>query len=883
MNRFLSTLLFSLAGAVGYAQTSDSAAAPRPDARAVRATQPLVIDGKLTEEIWGVAPGLADFVQRDPVEGARPSEKTEVRMVYDDNALYIGARLYDAHPDSIVARLGRKDVDQLSDDFFVGLDSYNDHRTGLYFGIDAAGTCHDGFMYNDSWTDNSWDGVWEGRTVIDSLGWSVEMRIPFSQLRYRTGEEQVWGIDFERRIRRKNEDDYVTFTPKNGSGFVSRFVHLTGLRGIAPSHQIEIMPYVTTRAEYLHFPSGDPFHGSSKYVPNIGLDLKAGLGSNLTLTGTINPDFGQVEVDPAVVNLSDVETFYQEKRPFFIEGASIFNFGYGGVTNFWNFDFPTPTFFYTRRIGRSPQGSLPDADYVDLPSGTRILGAAKLTGKLGDAWNIGTIQAVTDREDARLSISGLTQKLEVEPATYYGIVRGQREFDNSRHGLGFLTTSTVRSFADGRLRSDLNSSSHTVGIDGWTSFDSTRTWVLSGWTEMSHVSGSRDRMIALQENSQHYFQRPDARAYRLDSGATSLTGFAGRFLVNKEKGNVLFNSSLGVMSPAFDQNDLGFLSRADVINGHVGGGYKWTEPKGFYRQLGVIAAGFQSFDFDGDLTTQGVFYESWCEFSNYYYIDLWGWYNFETVNARRTRGGPITLNPPGFQFNLGSNTDPKQPLVLSPYAHIYTSSSSKNWNGGFTVTWHPASNVAFSVGPDYSRNIENAQWVDAFDDPLATSTFGKRYVFAKMDQTTLSANIRLDWTFTPQLSLQVFVQPLLSAGDYRDFKELSRPGTFDFDIFGEGASTIALKDGAYTVDPDGTGSATTFTFDDPRYNFTSIRGNVVLRWEYLPGSVLFFVWTQSRANDRQIGDFALGPTFDKLWRMMPDNIFMVKLSYWWNQ
>ena len=876
-------VLFSLTSAVGSVDAGDSTNVPRPDVRATRTTQPIVVDGKLTEKIWGEAPQVSDFLQRDPNEWAPASEQTSVCILYDDNALYVGVRLYDRNPDSIVARLGRKDVNQSSDDFFVGFDPYNDHRTGFYFGIDAAGTNHDGVLYNDEWTDDSWDGVWEGRSTIDSLGWCVEMRIPFSQLRYHERDEQIWGIDFERHIRRRNEDDYYTFTPKNGSGFVSRFVHLTGIQNIEPSRQIEIMPYVTTRAEYLHYPSGDPFHRGSKYEPDIGLDLKIGLGSNLTLTGTVNPDFGQVEVDPAVVNLSDVETYFQEKRPFFIEGASIFSFGQGGVTNSWSFNFSVPTFFYTRRIGRAPHGSIPDADYADIPRGTRILGAAKLTGKLGESWNLGTIQAVTGREYAQLSNSGRTNQVEIEPGTYYGIVRGQREFNDSRQGIGFLTTSTVRSFADDRLRSEMNNSSHVVGIDGWTSFDSDKTWVLSGWTGLSHVRGTTDRMISLQENSQHYFQRPDARSYSVDSSATSMTGFAGRLLVNKQKGNILFNSSFGIIDPTFDQNDLGFLSRTDVINMHVGGGYKWTEVTSFYRQLGAIAAGYQSFDFDGNLAARGVFWETWCEFPNNYSIDLWGGYNAENVNTRRTRGGPLTLNPPGYQLSLYSNTDPNQPVVLSTYFGGYTSISSKNWNGGFSMTWHPGSNISISVGPDYTRNIENSQWVGAFDDRTATATYGRRYVFGKMDQTTVSANIRLDWTFTPRLSLQVFVQPLISAGDFLEFKELARPGSYDLPVYGTRGSTISLNDGKYAVDPDGTGPAPSFSFDNPQYNYTSIRGNLVLRWEYVPGSVLFFVWTQSRSNDQQIGEFEFGPSIDKLWRMVPDNIFMVKMTYWWNQ
>ncbi len=875
-------VLFILFTAIGYAAETDSTSTPRPDIRAVRTHESIVIDGILSESAWQRAPVTSDFLQRNPTEGAQPTEKTNVLILYDDNAIYVGARMYDHAPDSIIGRLVRRDGDQNSDDFFVGFDCYNDHQTGFYFGLNAAGTYYDGVLYNDDWTDGSWDGVWEGKTTVDSLGWCVEMRIPFSQLRFHNNDHQVWGIDFLRDNRRKNEEDYIVYTPKNGSGFVSRFVHLLGIENLPPSHQVEIMPYVTTRAEYLHYPSGDPFHNGSKLSPDVGLDLKLGLGSNLTLTGTINPDFGQVEVDPAVVNLSDVETYFQEKRPFFIEGATIFNFGYGGATSFWNFNYPTPTFFYTRRIGRAPHGSLPDADYMDVPSGTRILGAAKLTGKLIGSWNFGTIQAMTGRESARLSNAGITDRLEVEPPTYYGIIRGQSEFNDSHQGIGFMTTSTIRSFGDDRLKTDMNGSSHTVGIDGWTFFDSDKTWVLSGWTQMSYVRGTTEQMISLQENSQHYFQRPDAKSYKVDSSATSMTGYAGRLLVNKQKGNIIFNSSFGILNPRFDNNDLGYLSRTDIINMHVGGGYRRTEPGSFYRQLGGIVAGFQNFDFDGNVTWKGIFFDSWIQMLNYYYIEIWGAYNPETINNRRTRGGPLTLNHRGYQANLYANSDSKQQIVLNTYFNAYLGDDSKNWNGGIGLTWHPAANISFSFGPDYTRNIENTQWIDVFDDPYATETYGKRYVFGKMDQTTLSANIRLDWTFTPQLSLQLFLQPLISAGDFLDFKELARPRSHDLLVYGTDGSTITKDDNTYTVDPDGSGPASTFSFDNPQYNYTSIRGNAVLRWEYMPGSVLYFVWTQSRSNDKSIGEFNFRPAADKLWHMVPDNIFMIKMTYWWN-
>ena len=395
---------------------------------AIHLDKPITIDGKLTEDVWKKDTGVSNFIQRDPVEGVEPTRKTVVYVAYDNEAIYIGARMFDS-PDSIVSRLSRRDVDVTTDGFLAYLDPYNDKRSGFYFALSAAGTLYDGVLYNDDWSDNSWDGVWEGKVNIDKDGWTAEMRIPFSQLRFDDKKNNIWGINFKRIIARRNENDYLVYVPKNESGFVSHFAELKGLNNIHPSDKIEILPYITTRAEYsLHDPN-NPFYDGSRYTPAAGVDLKMGLGSNLTLNATVNPDFGQVEIDPAVINLSDVETYFDEKRPFFVEGSTVFNFGYGGANSYWGFNWGGPNFFYSRRIGRPPQGSIPDNNFSDAPEGTHILGAAKLTGKVFNSWNIGVISALTQREFADYSVDGNKSSVEVEPLTYYGVVRGQKEIN----------------------------------------------------------------------------------------------------------------------------------------------------------------------------------------------------------------------------------------------------------------------------------------------------------------------------------------------------------------------------------------------------------------------------------------------------------------------
>jgi hypothetical protein len=849
--------------------------------QAVRLTEPIVVDGILSESIWQTALPVSGFLQRDPNEGSPSTQQTFVRIAYDDDAIYVGADMRDTAPDSIVARLSRRDEIAKEDFFAVGIDSYHDHRSGYFFGLSAGGTIMDGILYNDDWTDDTWDGVWEGRVSRSDQGWTAEMRIPFSQLRFQKQDHYIWGIDFRRDIARKNEETYLVYTPKASSGFVSRFPHLVGIENIKPARHIEVLPYARAKAEYTHPDEADPFHDGSSYSPDAGVDFKVGLSNNLTLDMTMNPDFGQVEVDPAVVNLSDVETYFDEKRPFFIEGASTFNFGYGGANSYWGFNWSSPTFFYSRRIGRSPQGELPDNDYSDMPEGVHILGAAKVSGKLPGNWNVGTIHALTRREFGRYALNGREFKSEVEPMTYYGIFRAQKEINDARQGIGVLSTVTARHFDDQSLKQDINDNALTFGLDGWTFLDTSKTWVFTGWAGASRVGGTRERILDLQTNSQHYFQRPDAKEIRLDSSATELSGFAGRFYLNKQKGRIIVNSAIGVISPGFDVNDLGFLNRADVINGHFGMGYLWTKPGKVFREADVIGAIFQSTDFDWNSTWKGIFLMWECKLLNYMYFYTDIAYNPETVNKFRTRGGPLSINHEGFQTEISFTSDDRKPFVFNAYYYKYFCTPKDQYQYvQANLEWKPGSNVSISAGPGFGQGREFAQWVDAFDDPTAVRTYGKRYVFGEMKQNEISANIRLNWTFTPRLSLQLYLQPLISHGDYEHFKELDRPKSYAFDIYS--GEQVIRSNGEYEIDPDASGPAESFSFDNPDFNYKSLRGNAVLRWEYRPGSTLYLVWTQNRWNDVYEEPFSFRRSAKQLWNTKADNIFMIKATYWWS-
>ncbi|MFZ4620709.1 MAG: DUF5916 domain-containing protein [Bacteroidota bacterium] len=857
---------------------------------AVKTREPIKIDGVLSEGIWQRG-GFTDFKQREPDQGEPSSERCEVWVAYDDEALYIAGKMYDVHADSIVARLVRRDFvyGDPSDGFLVYLDPFHDKMTGNLFYVSAAGTKADGVVENDGRFELSWDAVWEGVAKIHQDGYVVEMKIPFSQLRFKEGEQQVWGINFERYIGRKNETAMVVYTPRNENGFVSRFPDLTGLEGIAPSSRLEVLPYMTGKAEYIGNDPSDPFNPGKRYLPGGGLDLKVGLGTSLTLDGTINPDFGQVEVDPAVVNLSDVETSFQEKRPFFTEGVSIFRFGRGGSNNSWQFNWSDPTIFYSRRIGRTPQRpqfSLPNYDYADMPNGTKILGAGKISGRIGDDWKIGMIHSLTNKEFARIDSSGHRSNQEMEPQSYYGVFRAQRDFDKGQQGLGLLTTYTRRMFDAPVLQDYINSDAVVSAVDGWTFFDEERTYVLSGWAGLSNVRGNTQRMIALQRSAGHYFQRPDASTVSVDSSRTSLTGYAGRLMLNKNRGQWTLNAALGVIDPHFESNDLGFMSYADLINMHVTTGYRWTDPTEYYRFAGFDVAAFMNMNFDGVKTAQGYWLGGYMTLPNYYGINLRMQFSPETFSARRTRGGPLMINPSSRYLSLDLFSDSRNWWVLYAGGFFSGGGIDQSTNIYLQAELKLTPTFTLTLGPDISFDASNAQYIRSSTDAAALSTFGKRYVFADLSQTSVSATIRMNWILTPELSFQIYAQPYFNSGSYSRYKELLKARSFDFRTYGEQGSSITPftdADGSitgYALDPDGAGTSPAIGIGRPDFNYRSLRGNAVLRWEYLPGSALFLVWTQSREDIESSGDFQFGRSVERIVNVKPDNIFMLKLSYW---
>lgn len=844
----------------------------------------LNLDGKLTEPIWQKEP-INDFTQRDPNEGVPATEKTEVWVAYDESYIYVAAHLYDSKPEMIDASLARRDGYSNSDWFAFYVDAYNDKRTGNFFGVNAGGTMVDGVLFNDSWDDWTWDGVWEAKTSIDETGWTVEMKIPFSQLRFNEVDKMTWGVNFTREIKRNNEKSFYVMVPKNESGFVSRFATLNGLDGVKPKQRFEMLPYFVQKAQYLVHDQNDPFYKSSQYKSAFGADFKIGIGSNLNIDGTINPDFGQVEVDPAVINLSAFESYFNEKRPFFIEGFDNFYFGIGGVNNNWGFNFGWPELFYSRRIGRSPRGGVSNTEYVQYPSETRILGAAKLSGKLDESTSIGAIAAVTERTSATLWNNGIKTSEEVEPLTYYGVLRSKKEFNEGRQALGFMFTNVNRNFNDNLLKNNLSKNAYAFGLDGWTTLDEKKEYVLAAAFAGTYVNGTKEFLQTVQKQPYRYYQRPDATYATYDPTRTSLSGYYGRVMLNKQQGNFYINSAFGFVSPGFEQNDLGYQWMADRINMHTVLGYRWFDPDKVFRSKQVYVSYARSLDFEGNTISNFIWGRSDVTFTNYYSVGVGGNYSFESMDKTLTRGGPLTIQPSEYNAWIYASSDNREKIIAELNAtYVKDALGGVFQEYSLVLTWKPNTQITFSIGPDYTVNDGFRQWVGNFDDPTAVNTFNTRYVFGEIKQHTLSANIRLNWTFSPSLSLQLFMQPFFAVGEYGRFKELAKAKTADFNVYGNSGSTInydtALQ--LYSVDPDGTGPSQGFALGNPNFNYKSLRGTAVLRWEVMPGSIFYFVWSHNQANFENPGDFSFGRDFKNLWRTDGDNILMVKFSYWFD-
>ncbi|MFL5542317.1 MAG: DUF5916 domain-containing protein [Longimicrobiaceae bacterium] len=879
------------------AQNAAPAHANTPRLQAVERTSPVTIDGRLDEAVWQSAPAATDFRQQDPREGEPATQRTEIRIAYDADALYIGARMLDTEGGRGVHRqLTRRDQSSGGDYVQFVLDTYHDHTGRTVFTINPSGVKSDAGQAS-AYADPSWDPVYTAEARVDSAGWTAELRIPFSQLRFPRDSVQTWGMQVWRYVERLNEVSMWSFWGKNENGGPSRFGHVEGLHAPRNRGRMELLPYVLSRASYVRPDQpGSPFQHPHDYDVRVGGDVKYQLSSTLTLDATINPDFGQVEVDPAVVNLSAFETFFSEKRPFFVEGSGLFGFGDFWCINCSNVE--SMSLFYSRRIGRVPQGpvTIADAEFVQRPENSTILGAAKVTGRTRGGLQVGLLDAVTRSERALVQDSfGARFDQQVEPATNYFVGRLKKNFNGGNSTVGAMASSVIRRFDNDVLEERLPGHAEALGVD-WEHWWKNRTYHLLGNFALSNAAGDSNAILRLQRSSARYFQRPDRTSGSnaifsdlLDPGATALRGYGGYLRLAKDAGSWEWETAVNYRSPGFEVNDLAFMNRADYVWTLANVMRVWNKPNHWHRNWIAILGGQSQWNFDGDHTAGQLHAYTGGQLANYWNLAFYTELYPSTIDDRLTRGGPAARQPTGYLLHARFNTDLRKKVSFSN-RNNYISDALGGWYFGTSasIQLKPASNVQLSFGPSYSHELNRLQFVLRQPDATATSTLGQRSVFADLAQNNLSMDTRLNWTFTPTLTLQLFAQPFVFAGHYSRFKELTRPRTTDTRVFGQngfGSVCFDAASNAYTVDPNGTcgtagQSAQAIEFGNPDLNFRSLRGNAVLRWEYRPGSTLYLVWQQQRAGAEPFGDFEFGRDANAIFRQRPDNIFVIKASYW---
>ena len=845
--RWFGVALVTLLVTPGASAGSTRAAARVVDAIAVPAGTSVVIDGKLTDAVWEQAPRINEFVQREPAEGAPPSQKTDALIAYDESALYVAVRAEDTEPQRIVGMLTRRDQRSPSDWIKVVVDSYFDRRSAYEFGVNPAGVKLDRYYFNDGASDDSWDAVWDVEIGRDAAGWTAEFRVPFSQLRFTNRDGGPVGFAVIREVGRLAETSSWPLLSRNANGFVSQFAEVRGLRMGGTPKKFELLPY-TVGTLSLDPASDDPLVERTDPAGSFGIDLKYALRPGVTLTATANPDFGQVEADPAVVNLDAFETFFQERRPFFVEGSGAFQF------NVDCSDGACTGLFYSRRIGRAPQGSATteDSEYSAAPSSATILGAAKVTGRVGK-FSVGALSAVTADEEATIA-SGLARRTQaIEPLSGYGVVRARREFANQSN-IGFMMTSTNRRLVD--ALSFLPENAYTGGVD--YDIRLSPRFNISGFWAGSRVSGTTEAITRLQRNNVHAFQRPDADHVSVDESDSVLSGQAGALSFGKIAGEkTRFNAHYGFKSPGFDMNDLGFQRRADErLVSH------WFQkrdlvPGRFTRSFVWNLNQYAGWNFAGDRLFNGANVNMHWTWKNYATSGYGVNYNGAPIRDRITRGGPAVLGnrSVGIWYYLGSDSRKSVSANYNGY-HEADGEGTTRHNIGPNVTWRPTSATSVSTGFRYNINDDDSQWVEN-EEPESQPA---RYVFGRLAQRTVAFTFRVNYTLTPNLSIQTYAEPFVSAGEYSNYKQLLNGRASEY------ANRYA--DYAYAGNAD--------------FNYRSFRTTNVLRWEYKPGSSLFVVWQQGRSGDGDVGDFQFGRDFGGVFNAPAHNVFLVKLSYWLN-
>ncbi|MFN3137779.1 MAG: DUF5916 domain-containing protein [Allomuricauda sp.] len=836
------------------------------------------INGVLEDEAWNLVEWAGDYIEWQPDENTPPSHQTKFKILYDSKNLYIGVRCYDDEPDKIVKRLSRRDGFD-GDWVEFNIDSYFDKRTAFSFTITAAGVKGDEFISNNgnNW-DSSWNPIWYAKSHVDDEGWTAELRIPLSQLKFGSAEEQVWGFQSTRRFFRDEERSLWQRKPVDQPGWVSEFGELHGLKNIEPQKQLEIQPYTVTNTETYEAEENNPFRDGSENNLTVGLDAKIGITNDLTLDLTVNPDFGQVDADPSAIALDGFQIFFQERRPFFVENKNIFDFSVSqsqaGNT------FGSDNIFYSRRIGRSPQGypNTSDGEFVNQPDNTPIIGAAKFSGKTKDGWAIGVLESVTAQRTATiLNGNGDTRKEMVEPLTNYFVGRLQKDFNERNSYIGGIFTATNRENLPEQLNF-LHDAAYTGGLDfkhQWAN----RDWYVGGNITLSHVRGSEEAITNTQESITHLFGRVGADHVAIDSTRTSLTGTGGNVQIGKiGNGHWRFESGATWRSPELELNDIGFQRQSDDVRHYTWIGYQTLKPDSTFRRVGINYNHWSAWDFQGNHNYMQFNTNSWQNWKGNWNTNIG--FNYAPIQYSNfaLRGGPRLRQSPWMSFWNSINTDNRKKMRFSFFYNgrkaLDNSIKTYYMEGGFV--YQPINALRVSAFPSLQINNDQLQFINNFDDVNGSP----RYLNGEIDQRTLSMSVRLNYTINPNLTIQYWGQPFISRGRYSNFKHITDPvaKTFEDRFVQYTPEQTSLADGSYAIDEDLDG-VTDFSFDDPDFSFVQFRSNLVIRWEYIPGSEIFLVWSQdvSRSGDPTNG--LLSSLGDNIFGQKPQNIFLLKATY----
>ena len=832
--------------------------------------EPPVIDGYMNDSVWNLVNWSGDFIQQRPYEFKKPSQKTRFKILYNDNNLYVLIRAFDTEPEKIEKRLTRRDG-FAGDWVAISIDSYNDDKTGFNFFVTAAGVKADVINTNDGYEDDTWDPVWYTKVSSDDEGWLAEIRIPFTQLRFAKIKNHTWGLEVMRQLFRKQELSLWQMIPRDAPGWVSNWGTLKGIDNINPKKEIELIPYVMGSLEKGEKVEGNPFARGTHWGYNAGLDGKIAITNDFTLNFTINPDFGQVESDPSEVNLSAFESFFEEKRPFFVEGSNIFEFPLMGSGNRTNL-------FYSRRIGRRPHyyPDLYENEYVDMPEFTRILGAFKLSGKTKNGWSIGIMESVTNREFALIDSAGTSRKETVEPTTNFFNIRIQKDINDGNTIVGGMFTATNRFTKDEHLNF-LPDKAYTGGID-FKQYWSDKKYYFAAKGFGSSIYGDSTSIIDLQRAPQRYYQRPDMEHRNIDSTLTSFSGYGGNVEAGKVGGgNWRYGFRAWWLSPAIDVNDMGYITRSDAISQSIWAEYIIYNPFSIFRNMNFSFSQWSWWDFSGRYLNLGTRVSTNAQFINYWGYSFGIMRNQKDVNRSELRGGPSLVFPDSWKTWLSIETDSRKKIYFDIYGSIELGNNNEKLHQdiGIGITYQPTNALKLTLNPGYYVDYDRIRYVTTIEESTNNT-----YVVGSLIRNVTSMDIRISYSLTPDLSLQYWGQPFFYSADYSRFADVVDAGNFtiqdQYYVYNSNEIQYDDIEDLYEVNTDGGQS---FEFENPDFSVFEFRSNFVLRWEYIPGSSAYFVWSQGRAGDAPTGNFSFDEHVSNLIDVNPTNIFLLKISY----